>query len=113
MMSRVAVIGSRDFNDYDLVIKILDEYEISLIVSGGARGADALAERYADDNFIETLIFPADWKKYGKRAGFIRNKDIVDNSDFVVAFWDGKSRGTKSSIDLATKAGKICYIIKY
>lgn len=79
-------------------------------MSGGAKGADSLAERFAKENNIETMIFPADWDKYGKNAGYIRNKDIISNSDIVIAFWDGKSKGTKISIDLAKQSSKILFI---
>lgn len=107
---RIAVIGSRGFSDYSFLKEKLDELHsqinISLIVSGGARGADTLGEQYAKDSEIKTLIFPADWKKYGKRAGYIRNYDIIKNCDIVVAFWDGESRGTKHSLDLARKQEK-------
>lgn len=105
---KVAVVGSRSFEDYALLKKTLDELypNITLIVSGGARGADSLSEQYAKEEGIRTLIFKPDWEKHGRAAGFIRNRDIVENSDHVVAFWDGKSRGTKNSMDLATKLGK-------
>ena len=110
---RVAVIGSRNFSDYQKVKKVLDQLEISLIVSGGAKGADTLGYQYALENSIETLIFRAEWDKYGKSAGYIRNVDIIDNSDIVLAFWDGKSKGTLHSINLAKKKGKALLIIKY
>ena len=68
---KIAIIGSRSFNDYELVAKTLLPYKskITLLVSGGARGADSLGEKWADDNNIQTLIFPADWDKHGKKAG--------------------------------------------
>jgi len=98
---RIGIIGSRGFNDYELVKTVMNEYEgVEVVVSGGARGADMLGERWANENGIKTLIFKPDWDKYGKSAGFIRNKDIVRNSDLIIAFWDGQSKGTKSSIDL-------------
>jgi hypothetical protein len=100
---RVAIIGSRNFNNYELVVDTLKEYEnnITLIVSGGAKGADTLGERWAKEKNKEVLIFHPDWNKYGKSAGIIRNKDIIENSDIVFAFWDGISKGTKNSIDLS------------
>jgi hypothetical protein len=76
------------------------------IVSGGARGADALGRDFARKHSAQYLEFPADWEKFGKRAGFVRNADIVKNSDFVVALWDGQSRGTGNSLELAQQAGK-------
>ncbi len=109
---KVAVIGSRDFNDYELVKTALSPINITLLVSGGAKGADSLGERYAKENNIETLIFKPDWEKHGKAAGMIRNTDIVNNADTIIAFWDGESRGTKDSISKAEKLGKNIIIVK-
>jgi len=104
---KVAIVGSRDFADYEYLKSKLDTFlGIDLIISGGARGADSLAERYAKENNIETKIFLPDWNTYGKQAGFIRNRDIVHACDLLVAFWDGKSRGTQHSIDIAFKTSK-------
>ena len=111
---KVAVVGSRTFYDYELLKKTLDEItDIETIVSGGAQGADRLGERYAEDNKLKTLIFLPEWKKYGKRAGFIRNEDIVKNADKVVAFWDGESKGTLSSINIAKKLDKEILIVNF
>jgi hypothetical protein len=109
---KIAVIGSRSFKDYELVKKTLSPLEITLLVSGGAKGADSLGERYAKENNIETLIFKPDWEKHGKAAGMIRNTDIINNSETIIAFWDGESRGTKDSITKAEKKGKKVVIIK-
>lgn len=112
---RIAVIGSRGFNNYDLVCDELNPLlnDIELIVSGGAKGADTLGERWANENNIRTLIFKPDWNKWGKRAGFIRNTDIIANSDYVIAFWDGVSPGTLSSIKLSERSGTKIKIVKY
>lgn len=111
---KVGIVGSRGFNDYKLVVETLREIpQINLIVSGGAKGADTLGEMYAKHNDIPTMIFPPLWDKYGKSAGFIRNKDIVENSDIVIAFWDGNSKGTHSTIQLCEKMGKRCKIVSY
>jgi hypothetical protein len=83
---KLAVVGSRDFTDYKMVKKELDKLNFDLMVSGGARGADSLGERYADEHGIETFIFKPDWTKHGKAAGMIRNKDIVDACDVLIAF---------------------------
>lgn len=116
-MIQIGVVGSRGFDNFDLLTSILnfliEDYESTIIVSGGAKGADSMAEIYASEMKLSTLIYEADWERFGKRAGFIRNKLIVDNSDFIVAFWDGKSKGTKHTIDLATNAGKEVIIIRY
>jgi hypothetical protein len=111
---KIAIIGSRDFNNYKLVIETLESYKskISLVVSGAAKGADSLGEKWAIDNNIQTLIFPADWEKHGKRAGFIRNEDIIKNCDGVIAFWNGESKGTAHSLSLAEKYKKPVKIVK-
>lgn len=112
-MKRVAVIGSRDFDDYDLLSSTLNELDFDVVVSGGARGADKLGEKYAEEHNKEKLIFLAEWNKYGKVAGYIRNQEIIDNCDEVVAFWDGRSPGTRHSIKLAKKKNIPVKIIKY
>jgi hypothetical protein len=111
---KIAIIGSRVFNDYELLCNHLEEYKskVTLVVSGKANGADYLGEKWAIDNNIQTLIFPADWKTHGKRAGLIRNQDIIKNCDGVVAFWDGISKGTSHSLSLATKYSKPIKIVR-
>ena len=114
---KLAVVGSRNFSDYELLKSKLDlihkRKPITLIVSGGAKGADSLSERWAKENNIPTKIFIPDWNKFGKKAGFLRNEDIIKNSDAVIAFWDGESRGTLSSINLAEKYKKSCLIVRF
>lgn len=114
---KVAVVGSRTFSNFDLLVKTLLEYHastgIALIVSGGAAGADSMAERFAKENNIPTSIHKPDWKKYGRAAGFIRNKDIIAECDVCFAFWDGSSRGTANDIELCNKMNKPCYIINF
>ncbi len=80
---------------------------------GGAKGADSLGEEYAKENNIPTKIFIPDWDKYGKSAGMIRNTDIVNESELIVAFWDGISSGTLDSINKAKKNNKKVLIINY
>ena len=103
---KVAVVGSRDINDYDWISNILKDYPITEVVSGGAAGVDSLGARYATEHNLKLTVFYPDWKLYGKSAGFIRNKLIVDHADQVLAFWNGKSTGTKHSIDYAHKTKK-------
>jgi hypothetical protein len=113
---RVAVVGSRGFSDYVLLSKTLAPLEITQIVSGGAIGADILGARYANENNIPLLEFIPVWYKngvYDNSAGFKRNKDIVNASDIVYAFWDGVSKGTKSTIDFAKKIGVKSVVILY
>jgi len=111
---RVAIVGGRDFpNAYVAVFTWLENHAHPdwVIVSGGARGVDAAAKLYAGTNGHGYVEYPADWKTYGRSAGYRRNRDIVANSDAVVAFWDGKSRGTKHSIDIAREMGKPLIIV--
>jgi len=84
----------------------MTKYTIDCIISGGAFGADALAERFAREKGIPTIIFKPDWDQYGKPAAFKRNILIVNEADVVIVFWDGFSKGSKHTIDLAEKANK-------
>lgn len=99
---RVAIVGSRDLS-VDIE-KYIPE-NTTEIVSGGARGIDTLAERWADQNDIPKLILKPNYDKYGRSAPIRRNEAIVQISDLVVAVWNGKSRGTKFTIDYAKKCG--------
>ena len=110
---KVGIVGSREFKNYELFSDIMKQYlsDISWVVSGGAPGADSLAEKWAKENKKMLTIYPADWLNLGKRAGYVRNTDIVKNSDMIIAFWDGNSKGTKHTIGLAQKMGKECKII--
>ena len=110
---KVAVIGSRGFTNYELVKETLSKLEITLIVSGGAKGADTLGEQYAKENNIPTKIFLPDWTKHGKCAGMLRNTDIINEADIVVAFWDKSSKGTLDSITKSKKLGKPTYVITF
>ena len=116
-MIRLAVIGSREgfLGDPGTFIEKLIEIEKIkkedlIIVSGGARGVDSLAEAWADSEGVKKLIFQADWKGKGKGAGYIRNVDIIENSDLVLAIWNGESRGTLHSLILAKRKGLKIYL---
>ena len=106
---KVIVAGSREFTDYEklrtTLDRLLSRYEISEIeiVSGGARGADTLGERYAEEKGCPVHVFPADWEQFGKAAGYRRNVQMAEYADACVAFWDGKSRGTKHMIDISKR----------
>jgi len=126
----VAIVGSRNFNDYDKFCRMMDfmkfkhSEELILkmknvvgVVSGGADGVDTLAERWAKEQGLSWKVFPADWNKYGRGAGPIRNQQIVNFMDFMIAVpgikVDGSySEGTASSINLAEKAEKTCYVVR-
>jgi predicted Rossmann fold nucleotide-binding protein DprA/Smf involved in DNA uptake len=111
---KLAVIGSRNFNDYEQLKKEINNLsfskDINEIISGGARGADSLAEKYANEYRIKLTVFKPDWN-IGKHAGFLRNTQIIESSDAVIAFWDGQSKGTLDSLNKAKKLNKIVVII--
>ena len=116
-MNRVIVAGGRDFNDYELLRSKLDYYLSNLddisIVSGGARGADRLGENYAIEKGLKLVMFPADWINEGKQAGYLRNERMAEYATHLIAFWDGKSRGTLDMINKAKQKGLKIRIIKY
>jgi len=100
---KVAVIGSRNIKT-DITEYIPED--ATEIISGGAAGVDTLAEKYADAHGIPKRIFLPDYGEYGASAPFVRNRRIVDAADLVVAIWDGKSRGTRYTLDYAIEMGK-------
>lgn len=127
-MKKILITGSRGFNDYEHLARVLDsfiEYD-DIIVSGGARGADKLAIKYAKKNNLKYKVFYADWgnlnvpncskrinsrgEKYNALAGYNRNQEMLnyikDNKkNIVCAFWDGSSYGTRDMIEISRKAG--------
>jgi len=113
----IAIVGSRNFNDYDSLVKFIKEKihlkEIKYVISGGARGADKLAEQFAYHYSFDIRVVYPNWRKYGRSAGFLRNKIIIENADVVFAFWDGESRGTLSSINLAKNLDKKLYVYNF
>ena len=119
---KVIIAGGRNYDDYTTLRKECDRIlsrkfadsgcEV-VIVSGGATGADALGEQYASEKGLTIDRHPADWKKNGRAAGPIRNAEMADVSDALIAFWDGQSRGTKSMIDLAQRKGLQVAIVRY
>lgn len=115
---RVIVAGGRDFNDYDFLSNTLDKlfsnlHDDVIILCGKARGADALGEKYANDHGYQVDYYPADWDRYGKSAGYLRNLEMARNADCLVAFWDGESKGTKHMIEVAYKFGLEIRVKKY
>lgn len=113
---KVIIAGGRDFNDYDLLkLKcdtILKNQTNIEIVSGTARGADKLGEKYSQEKGYRVKLFPADWN-LGKKAGYIRNEQMAQYADSLIAFWDGQSKGTKHMIDLAKKYNLNVRVINY
>lgn len=116
-MKKIIIAGGRDFSDYTLLKRKCDELILSAheveIVSGAARGADILGERYANENGIAIKRFPANWNLHGKAAGHIRNQEMAEYADCLIAFWDGKSKGTSSMIKYAKDKNLDVHIITY
>ena len=110
MDKRLAIVGSRTCPPIDITPFL--PFVPETIVSGGALGADTYAKEYAIENDIPLIEFLPDYKKYGKSAPIIRNMQIVDNCDFLLAFWNGTSRGTKFTTDYAEKHGVPYKIIR-
>lgn len=112
---RIIIAGGRDFYDYDLVKMTMARigYKPTVIVSGCARGADTLGINWAIDNFTPVDKYPADWDRYGKSAGYKRNVQMAENADMLIAFWDGKSKGTKHMIDIALSHKLIVLVVPY
>jgi hypothetical protein len=109
---KVIVAGSREINDRAVVARAIQSspFKITELVSGTARGVDSTAENYALTNNIPVKKFPADWDKYGKPAGAIRNQKMAEYADGLIAVWDGQSAGTKSMIKIMNKVGKPVHI---
>jgi len=120
-MFRVIIAGGRTMNNYELLRSEADallarkvlEGEHIVIVSGTAKGADKLGERYAAERGYQVHQYPADWDTHGKSAGYKRNALMADNADALMAFWDEKSRGTMHMINLAKEKGLAVRVIKY
>lgn len=107
-MFHVIIAGSRTFCDYPLLKATMDHLlqniqDEVMIISGTAAGADTLGERYAEERCYAVKRYPADWRKHGKAAGYIRNEEMSKNADALVAFWDGQSPGTKHMIEIASR----------
>lgn len=119
-MFRVIIAGSRNFSDYRLLkdkcLKILSKKIMTdnvVVISGGARGTDVLGERFAKELGLQLLVFPADWVKYGKSAGYKRNLIMSENADALIAFWNGESLGTQHMIDIMIKSNKPYRVIQF
>lgn len=112
---RFIIAGGRNFDNYDLLSQTCNQLreEITEIVSGKARGADSLGERWGNENNVPIKSFPANWDLHGKRAGYIRNSEMAEYADGLIAFWDGESKGTKHMIDTANTKGLEVHVIRY
>lgn len=111
---KLAVIGSRSFANHRMLDEVLQglRSELTEIVSGGARGADIMAERWARKNSVETRIFLPDHKRY-RHAYHHRNRLIAEHCDKLLAFWDGSSTGTRYTIDYAKRLGKPVRVVRF
>lgn len=114
---KVIIAGGRDFNNFDLLCekcdKILSRQTEIEIVSGRARGADQLGERYAKERGYPIKMFPAKWSELGKQAGYVRNVEMAEYADGLIAFWDMESKGTEHMIDIARERKLKIRIITY
>lgn len=113
---RVAIVGSRGYVSTIEMFKSLDalraKLDITHIITGGARGVDTLAEKYGRERGIEVTIIKPEWDKYGKAAGFVRNEEIMNNSEVAVIFWDGISRGTEHALAYAKAQRVLIYLFR-
>jgi len=115
---KVIIAGGRHFSDYEFMKqtcdKVLQDLEETIeIVSGAARGADKLGEKYAKEKGHQIHRFVAQWDKFGKSAGYRRNAEMADFADMLIAFWDGESKGTSHMIDLAKAKNLSVVVMNY
>lgn len=110
---RIGIVGSRDYPDLDEVREYVRSLSMdTVVVTGGAPGVDTVAEEEARLLGLKVVVHRAQWDKYGRRAGMLRNKVLVDDCDKVVAFWNEVSTGTKNTISVASKAGKLLRVFR-
>ena len=116
-MTKVIIAGGREFDDINYMGhalgRVLALKAPYTIISGGARGADQLGEDWAERRMIPVEQFIPNWDTHGKKAGYLRNADMADEGDILVAFWDGESKGTKSMISLALRKGLEVHVFRY
>ena len=117
---KVIIAGSRGFSNYKLLKEKCNEYlrekrkEYNIIIiSGGARGADFYGEKYAQDEGFSLEVFLANWNKFGKSAGFRRNEQMAEVADALIAFWYGKSNGTKHMIEIMENKKLLVRVVNY
>ena len=101
---KLLIAGSRSIKDFDFTPYIPED--VTEIISGGADGIDTLAEKYADKHKLSKHILRPEYSKYGKAAPILRNHVMVDLADAVLIIWDGRSRGTLSTINYAKEKDK-------
>lgn len=119
--NRIIIAGGRDFDDYDRLCVFMDQYcldndlgpDNTDFISGEARGADSMGKQWALSRGYKVMLFPANWTDHGKSAGYIRNKQMADEATALVAWWDGKSRGTAHMISAMSGRGHPIHIERY
>lgn len=106
------IAGSRNITQYNLLLEAISEidWKISIVVSGGANGVDSLGERWAKENGKDVKLFPARWNLYGRAAGMVRNRKMVEYADAAIFLWDGESKGTQNCIMLAQARNLKVYV---
>lgn len=118
---KVIVAGSREFDNEKLAFDYLDKinqiaecmHKKMTIISGTARGADTIGINYAKSRSLECIEMPADWDKYGKSAGYIRNKEMAKVANSAIVFWDGESKGSEHMINIMNDMNKPVWVILY
>jgi len=117
---KLIIAGGRSYADRDTMVREVNKVwaealpnRALIVISGMARGADSMAHSIAVSSGVAVQKFPADWDKFGKSAGYRRNVQMAEIADGLLAFWDGKSRGTKHMIDIATERGLFVRVITY
>ena len=112
---KVIIAGGRDFDNPQMIEDTMSKLDVLVteIVCGEARGADTLGADWANRHGIPVAYFPAHWDEYGKAAGNIRNKQMAEYADYLVAFWDMQSHGTKNMIEIMQQMGKHGTVVPY
>lgn len=118
MLTKIIIAGGRDYDDYDTLEREVGTIVEALpgkleIVCGMAKGADTLGRRFAQEYHLPVKEFPADWYKHGRGAGPIRNRQMAKYADILIAFWDGKSKGTNGMIHDALHLGLEVHVYRY
>ena len=111
---RLIIAGSRTFSDYQRLCQVLapDRHRITQVITGGARGADRLGFRWALKHHVRSRCFAAAWERFGKSAGIRRNQQMAQAGDVLIAFWDGRSPGTRHMISCMQQLGKPVVVIR-
>lgn len=116
---KLIIAGSRTFNNYELLKNEVTKYlsdlnttEVS-IICGMAKGADLLGVRYAREENLEIIKMPANWDKYKKSAGYVRNSEMGNIADAAIIFWDESSHGSKNMLNIMQKLNKPCKVVLF